>query len=122
MRILLLIALLVAGPAAGELAQPIESPATWPAHIPRTVVAVNVTARDHTVLLRDTCGWPGGARRAYHADQGRVTWACWGYTEAGVMFEWSTGQHTTMPFSAFQTSSDTRVTYAGLHTQLNPGK
>jgi hypothetical protein len=106
---------------AQDLARPVPKPAppqAWPADVPRAVVAVN---RSGIVLLRETCGWPGGAMRAYHVSQGRVTWACWGYTEAGIVFQWATGQHTTQPFGAFRTERGT-LTYPGLYTHLNPVK
>jgi len=112
--------------AATELARPPAPPPpppkAWPAHIPRAVVAVSVTAVDHTVLLRESCGWPGGAMRAYHAYQGRMTWACWGYTEAGIQLQWSTGQHTTMPWYAFRLNTGAQLTYPGLYAHLNPSK
>jgi hypothetical protein len=126
MRKLLLIVLLWSSQAtATDLARPVYKPPppqAWPADIPRSVVAVSVTAVEHTVLLRESCGWPGGAMRAYHAHQGRITWACWGYTEAGVTFQWSTGTHTVMPFRAFHTANRGTLTYPGLYTHLNPSK
>jgi hypothetical protein len=111
---------------ATELARPPRPApppaAAWPADIPRAVVAVSVTRQDHTVLLRETCGWPGGAMRAYRAEQGRIEWACWGYNETGLVFEWHTGTHTIMPFGAFQTERRGTLTYPGLYTHLNSGK
>jgi hypothetical protein len=125
MRKLLLIALVWSSHvAATELARPVLKPlpAAWPADVPRAVVAVSVTRQEHTVLLRETCGWPGGAMRAYHAHQGRIVWACWGYTEAGVTFQWSTGTHTVMPFGAFRTERGGTLTYPTLYTHLNRPK
>jgi hypothetical protein len=128
MRRLLLVALVWSSHVtATELARPPKPhvqpvAAAWPADIPRTVVAVSVTAVEHTVLLRESCGWPGGAMRAYHAHQGRITWACWGYNETGVTFQWSTGTHTTMPFRAFRTERGSTLTYPVLYAQLNSPK
>jgi hypothetical protein len=121
---MLLIALVWSGHVtATELAQPMPPPpAAWPAHIPRAVLAVSSTASQETVLLRESCGWPSGARRAYHSRQGRVTWACWGYTEQGIAFEWSTGEHTTMTWQQFRTANNEVLTYPGLYLTLNPPK
>lgn len=60
---------------------------------PREVIAqTSWLTGTQITLLRESCGWPGGARRA-HARlwTGQITWACWGYNEAGVILHWQTG-------------------------------
>lgn len=65
------------------------------AQAPATVVAQTGWPNPHRItLLTESCGWPGGARRAQwiRADRS-IHWGCWGYNETGVQIQWSSGQH-----------------------------
>jgi len=117
-----MIALLSAGQVlAQDLARPAlpAQPAQAVTNLPRTVIAVT---RSGLVLLRESCGWPGGAMRAYQITGDHVAWACWGYNETGIQFQWATGQHTQQFWPAFVTDSGQALTYHSLYHTLNPVK
>jgi hypothetical protein len=105
----------VALPVQAELAQPTPGPQVWPSHIPQRVVAVTA---DQVVLLTDTCGWPGGARRAYQATATRLIWACWGYTELGVQLTWQDGRQTHEALHRFRTLQGAPVSYPWLYERI----
>lgn len=127
MRILFALVLMAAVPGwATELARPTQEHQAPPpqALAPQTVVAQTTwpTTRRIT-LLRDTCGWPGGARRAQEIlpYTRQIRWGCWGYNETGVQVQWSTGRTDHLDFLDLYIAQDgwwRQMGYQRLHDRL----
>jgi hypothetical protein len=96
MRILLIALVLTNQVSATELARP---PRAQPALSQNWTGIVAQTTATRITLLKETCGWPGGAMRAQLILPNRtIEWGCWGYNETGVQIQWSTGVQTWIDF------------------------
>lgn len=118
MRILFFALLIGSTQACAELAQPV-----WTASQPAWSQTVAKTQQGRRiVLLRDSCGWPGGAMRAqWIRPNDTMEWGCWGYTETGVQIQWAQGQHQHVDYAdlAYWTGQDTQsLNFKTLHQRV----
>ena len=73
-------------------------PAIALAEPPRRVIFDIDQGRQRTVLLADSCGWPGGALRAYEESQGQIRWGCWGFDDRSIQIYWTESESITIPY------------------------
>jgi len=111
MRILLACLLLaVVVPTLAQVPESVVAQTTWP-----------TTKR--IALLREPCGWPGGALRAQEITATRqVRWGCWGYNETGVQVQWSSGRTDHIDFLELWIPQDgvwSQMGYQRLHQRVH---